>query len=50
MTLQNNLVQYRKENQYLIESFIGLQNELHITTENFEEQSEAYIEVSEDFV
>ena len=46
--LQYDLDTYRNENQQLTESLTGLQNELRITEENFEEQSEEYVEASEE--
>jgi predicted nucleic acid-binding Zn-ribbon protein len=48
--LQSDLDKYHTQNQHLTENFTGLQAELLDTQQNFEDQSIAYVEESEENV
>jgi hypothetical protein len=48
--LQYDLDEYHTQNQHLTENFTGLQAELLISQQNFEDQFIDYVEVSENFV
>src|SRR5438552_8310735 len=46
--LLNQITQYQNENQHLIKSLTGIQEELLETQQNFEDESIAFIELEEE--